>query len=104
MSFWSEYVAYIKDNPQGYWFKSKVYGWGWVPATREGWLTLAIFVAVLAFLIVPFSKNPQPSDQDVFLFLGEVLLWVIVLLFICYKTGEPLRWRWGIPDKEDRQR
>ena len=26
-----QYIAYLKDNPQGYWFKAKLYGWGWVP-------------------------------------------------------------------------
>ena len=27
-----EYIAYLKDNPQGYWFKARLYGWGWAPA------------------------------------------------------------------------
>ncbi len=24
-----KYLNYIKDNPEHYWFKAKIYGWGW---------------------------------------------------------------------------
>ncbi len=27
-----------------YWFKAKNYGWGWYPATWQGWLILAGFI------------------------------------------------------------
>jgi len=37
-----EYIAYLKDNPQGYWFKAKLYGWGWDPAIWQGWLVLLV--------------------------------------------------------------
>ena len=30
-----EYIAYLKDNPQGYWFKARLYGWGWVPVNLD---------------------------------------------------------------------
>ena len=26
-----QYIQYLKDNPQGYWFRRKLFGWGWVP-------------------------------------------------------------------------
>jgi hypothetical protein len=32
MKLFKEYTDYLKDNPQGYWFKRKLYGWGWTPA------------------------------------------------------------------------
>jgi hypothetical protein len=28
-----EYKKYLKDNPEVYWFKAKLYGWGWFPVT-----------------------------------------------------------------------
>jgi hypothetical protein len=31
-----KYIEYLKDNPQGYWFKRKVWGWGWTPVTWQG--------------------------------------------------------------------
>ena len=36
-----EYIAYLKDNLKRYWFKSKLYGWGWVPVKWQGWLVVA---------------------------------------------------------------
>jgi len=99
MSFWTRYISYIKDNPENYWFKAKAYGWGWVPATWEGWLTLGVFLAVFVFLIMPLLNNPQPSDRDVSLFLAQIFLWALALLLVCYKTGEPPKWQWGIPEK-----
>jgi hypothetical protein len=46
MNFLSRYIQYLKRNPEHYWFKRKAYGWGWLPANRQGWLTLAVLVVV----------------------------------------------------------
>jgi len=94
MNFFSQYIAYLKHNPEGYWFKRKLYGWGWVPATWQGWLTLAVFVFVLARLIVPFSHS-APKSSDTIWFLVEILLWVAALILVCYLKGEPPQWQWG---------
>ena len=101
MSFFSRYVAYLKDNPEGYWFKRKVFGWGWFPATWQGWLALGIFVALLAWLIVPFASELAPSNSDTTWFLIKVLAWAAVLVLTCYLTGEPPKWQWGFPEKEE---
>jgi len=50
MSFIQEYTAYLKDNPNGYWFKRKLYGFGWMPATKQGWTVLALYVLFVAGL------------------------------------------------------
>ena len=42
-----ECIAYLKDNPRGYWFKAKLYGWGWVPVKWQGWLGVVIGIAIL---------------------------------------------------------
>jgi len=33
-----KYIAYLKDNPKRYWFKAKMYGWGWTPVKWQDWL------------------------------------------------------------------
>ena len=99
MNVVGRYIEYLKDNPERYWFKRKLYGWGWTPATREGWATLAFFIAVYAWLLVSFLKRPEPTDTDVFRFFAEISLWVALLIGVCYKTGEPPKWQWGIPGK-----
>ena len=42
-----EYVSYLKDNPNGYWFKRKLYGWGWTPATWQGWFAIGVYVLLI---------------------------------------------------------
>jgi len=74
------------------WFKNKTYGYGWTPATWEGWLVVAIYFVMLALLIWVFSANMSKFSH---LYLFLVFLITAILLFVCYKTGEPLKWRWG---------
>ena len=45
-----EYIRYLRDNPEGYWFKARLYGWGWAPAKKEGWILLLVYLLVI---IVP---------------------------------------------------
>jgi len=37
MQFFNDYIEYVRDNPRRYWFKRKLFGWGWTPVTRQGW-------------------------------------------------------------------
>lgn len=73
-----------------YWFRAKRYGWGWFPATWEGWIVLATFVVLLVvgsiFVIPRFG---------VLRFEAYTFGLVAVLLIVCWRTGEPPRWRWG---------
>ncbi len=45
------------------WFKRRRFGWGWVPASREGWLTLVAFVVAVvgAGLVMGLTED----DGDV---------------------------------------
>ena len=70
------------------WFVAKRYGWGWTPSTWQGWAVLLVFIAVFAIFIVPL----QPTDWN---FWTWLVVWLIALLLVCWKTGEKPRWRWG---------
>lgn len=67
-----------------YWFTAKRYGWGWQPATWEGWLTLFVWILCLSFFVTSTPPN----------ILG-ILASVLVLLLVCWKKGETPRWQWG---------
>ncbi len=69
-----------------YWFKAKKYGLGWYPANKEGWAILLVYIVFVTFIIVALP----PRYSWVFTVLGA-----IVLLMICFFTGEKLRFRWG---------
>ena len=84
-----------KSNaPPKYWFRAKRYGWGWgLPMRWQGWLVLVIYGVVLssAGLAAEFL---DPS-------VGSPVAWLLIsissiaLVVICFRTGEPPRWRWG---------
>lgn len=79
------------STPRKYWFPAKRYGLGWgVPLTWQGWAVLIAYVALLisgALLI--------DIDQQIIGWLSYVIGLTGALLVICWRTGEPLRWRWG---------
>ncbi len=74
-----------------YWFPAKRYGWGWgVPATWQGWVVLVTYLA----LVLGGAPIIHPRANAVGYFL-YVTAWTLVLVAICWRTGEPPRWRWG---------
>lgn len=93
-----EYIEYLKDNPHGYWFKRKLYGWGWTPVTWQGWLLIIVYI----LLIVVFSMtidNTSPRQEVVFTFILPVVLLTVALIRVCYRKGEKPKWQWGPPKK-----
>jgi len=80
--------------PKRYWFPAKRYGWGWgPPSTWQGWLAIAVFVALVVggtFLFPP-RRNPP-------IYVGYIVCLVVGLTAVCWWTGEPPRWRWGDDD------
>ena len=94
-----KYRDYINDNPKGYWFKSKPFGWWWTPVTWQGWLVIAIYI----ILVVGFSltiDETSPTREVMFTFLLPIFLLTITLIRICYKKGETPHWNWGWPKKK----
>jgi len=87
-----KYIEYLKNNPEGYWFKRKLYGWGWTPVKWQGWLVILIGVAILFAGIYVGETDDAP---------GATLLGVIIMLglifFFGYWKGEKPRWQWGVP-------
>lgn len=76
-----------------YWFYAKRYGWGWgLPASWQGWAVYGLWFAALVLLIRYVLPQSLPIH------LAFVILMAILLAGICYKKGEPPRWRWGDQD------
>lgn len=85
-----EYLAYLKDNPNGYWFKAKLYGWGWVPVRWQGWLVIAIGLAFAVIGVYIGEIDDAPGAGG----LGILLMLALILTFGYWK-GEKPRWQWG---------
>ncbi len=95
-----KYLNHLKDDPEGYWFKRKLYGWGWTPARRQGWLVIIIYIVFVLMLAARVEKYTQ-SGVDVLVGIGLPLLFATaILLVICYVKGEKPRWQWGEKGKE----
>ncbi|MCA9485524.1 MAG: hypothetical protein KC506_01630 [Nanoarchaeota archaeon] len=89
------YSEYLKDNPKGYWFKRKLYGWGWIPAKWQGWVVVLAFIVVLLFNGFYLTWNGEPSGTDLTLFFGVLVVSIVLLIWICFAKGETPRWSWG---------
>lgn len=94
-----EYLAYLRDNPHKYWFKRKLFGWGWTPVRWQGWVVLLGFLAVMFADFRRLDVSSDSASDTLRPFFIDMIFFVAVLLLICYKTGEKPRWQWGIPKK-----
>jgi hypothetical protein len=91
-----EYITYLKDNPEHFWFKRKLYGWGWTPATWEGWIVILVY---LVCVIVPtralvMLARANGDDMPPPFKLIPLVVFTTILIVICYKKGEKPRWQW----------
>ena len=99
MITFKEYVDYLKNNPEGYWFKRKVFGWGWIPAKWQGWaVTLGYIVLITTLVLTREESIPgNPDSGSNFLVLAlPIIILTILLIVIAYKKGEKPRWQWGL--------
>ena len=74
-----------------FWFPAKTYGWGWGPPNCwQGWAVIAGFLlldAAGAALLIPVQATEG--------FIAYTTVLTLILIIICWRKGEPLRWRWG---------
>lgn len=88
------YKKYAEDNPQHYWFKRKLFGWGWTPVTWQGWLVIIIYVALV--LAAALTIDDDSSQREVvFTFIIPVVLLTLLMIKIAYRKGEKPKWQWG---------
>jgi hypothetical protein len=97
-----KYIAYLKDNSQGYWFKRKLYGWGWVPVKWQGWCVIFLYILLILSLVLireaAIPGNPD-SGSNFLTFALPIVVLTVLLIIVAYKKGEKPRWQWGKPRK-----
>lgn len=80
------------------WFKAKHYGWGWYPATWQGWLVILIYTACVVRITTTFQLETS-TPKEAFFHIGLPLIALSALLIaISYLKGEQPRWRWRKKD------
>jgi len=80
---------------KGNWFKSKRYGWGWYPATWEGWVVLFVYMSLIAWDFYRIDLASHSVSDTLIAFVPDFIGVTLVLLLLCYRKGERPRWRWG---------
>lgn len=99
MGIIKEHIDYLKDNPEGYWFKARLYGWGWIPVRWQGWLVVFLYIVLVTAFAFTIDDG-SPPREIVFTFALPLTLLTATLIRICYKKGEKPRWQWGPPKKD----
>jgi uncharacterized membrane protein YhaH (DUF805 family) len=86
------------------WFKAKTYGWGWTPASKEGWIVTLLFLVLTvvnstSLASVSTLSTLEAESKYQFFYAFQAFL-IISLLLICYLKGEKPSWRWGNASKK----
>ena len=95
MNYIQEQRTYLQDNPQGLWFKRKLYGWGWTPAKWQGWVAIFVYIALVLVLSFRLDETATTKEVIVTCIVPTVLL-TTILIRLCYAKGEKPQWQWGI--------
>jgi hypothetical protein len=80
------------------WFRAKTYGWGWTPATWQGWLVVLIYAGTIGGSALLFLR-PRPTVTGCIEYVSTIAVASALLVAICIRKGEKLGWRWG--DRKD---
>ena len=90
-------------NKQKFWFKRRRYGYGWIPVTWQGVVTIIIFLFVVIFssiiLLKDVEKNTYQPEASMFVLVLSISTFIFIE--ISYKMGPPPRWRWGSKTNDD---
>ena len=88
-------VKKLKKNK--YWFKSKRFGWGFVPISWEGWaFMMCMMVLILISAFINQIYLDTVSLKDGFSFLLDFILIILVSIPISTKKcKDKPRWRFG---------
>ena len=79
-----------------YWFKRRRYGYGWIPATKEGWTVVVIYLVVVAAGALVIKDTPDGEfTKEVGFYLLTVAIATSALVRISISKGPKPKWRWG---------
>ena len=87
----------MKKN--NYWFIPKLYGYGYVPISWEGWLVLLFiigFITLSSYLNNFFDFDTGPNTKDILGYILEITLFILAINpFMKSKTKGQVKWNWG---------
>jgi hypothetical protein len=80
-----------------FWFKPRRYGYGATPVTWEGWVLVAIYVAVILTCVAALTSRGQTLSGWLMSVVVIVAATVAMIVIGVKKTDGAWRWQWGEP-------
>lgn len=77
------------------WFVRKAYGWGWAPASWEGWFVLLVYLVLITVLFRLVDLSSHSGSDTLISFSLPFVILTVALLGVTYWRGESPRWQWG---------
>jgi len=84
-----------RPNDKVIWFRRKTYGWGWTPCTWQGWLILAVYIAIIVHIFKKIDAVSHSSSDTLYAFVIPFVITTVFLIAICRFFGEKPKWQWG---------
>lgn len=85
-----------------YWFKTRPYGYGWVPVTWQGLVVVVVFILVVGLGSFGLSFIlDENTDLFMIIYMSGIVLSTGLLILTVRMHGPKSRWRWGKSDKDD---
>lgn len=79
-----------------YWFKRHRYGWGFTPATWQGWAVVGGYLVIVIALVPAFLDAPEGvAAREAGFFVILFTAATAGLILISLNKGPRPRWRWG---------
>lgn len=77
------------------WFRAKKYGWGWTPATWQGWFSVIVYVAVIVRFAFILNEREHSGSDFLMNFVLFAAIPTLLLTWLCHEKGEKPHWSWG---------
>ncbi len=78
-----------------FWFKNKRYGYGWVPATWQGWSSMLVYVFLLVLIFIRIDTGSHSGSDTLISFAIPFIILSTLFIALCYWKGEKPKWQWG---------
>lgn len=84
-----------QERPHPLWFRAHRYGYGWSPATWEGWVLL-LMMFILALFVGYIVDTHSHSISDMLITAFPFWFLILTTFFaIVHRNGEKPKWWWG---------
>lgn len=80
---------------QKMWFKTKNYGWGWVPVSWEGWVATIFYILGIVYILLERDRDALLDNNSWVNLAIKFVLITVIFLIIAYKKGGEPKWQWG---------